>query len=259
MRPRDGDRNVLIPFVRSRDSAPATTIAGVAVTLSKPPGLPVFPPHADPAGDCLLARLLRQAPWRGAVAWPAGFEGGIAHRLDNATSGAVLAADSLEELARLRALFAGHRLRKTYVFLSEGEVAWRARSCDFPLAHHPRKKSRMVAWVAGQDEPAHRGKWYPAHSEFRHRRGRLWEVTITTGITHQIRVHAAVLGIPVLGDGLYGKPGRAGGAEVQRGNSEPARSRRGGFLLHHVGLAGPDGLRSDPVPEPEWVRQAADR
>src|SRR5690606_11456797 len=71
---------------------------GVFRTLSKPAGLPVFPPHADPAGDCLLARLLAEEPWRAALPWPAGFDGGIAHRLDVSTSGAVLAASDPDAL-----------------------------------------------------------------------------------------------------------------------------------------------------------------
>ena len=58
-----------------------------------------------------------------------------------------------------------------------------------------------------------------------------------TGVTHQIRVHAAFIGIPLEGDGLYGR--KTGSAPFHR--------------LHHVGLAGPNGVATDPVPLPSWA------
>jgi 23S rRNA-/tRNA-specific pseudouridylate synthase len=202
-------------------------------TLYKPAGLPVFPPHSDPAGDCLLRHLLADQPWRRAIHWPPGFAGGIAHRLDNATSGAVIVADTLEELAHWRELFRGHHLTKTYLMLAAKDVPWQRNQCTAAIAHHPRKRDRMVV-ERGKNTP-HRGKWYPAHTTFRRVRGHLWEVQITTGIMHQIRVHAAFLGIPLLGDSKYG------------GGKGPS------FFLHHVGLTGPSGLHSDPVPLPDWA------
>src|SRR5208283_1325408 len=93
-------------------------------TFNKPAGLPVFPPHADPAGDCVLRRLLDHEPWRKQIPWPAGFEGGLAHRLDNATSGAVLAANDLQELTVIRDYFRDHRLVKTYLLLAAKDVPW---------------------------------------------------------------------------------------------------------------------------------------
>ena len=92
-------------------------------TLSKPAGRPVFPPHADPEGDCLLARWVTARPSVMEVPWPEGFAGGIAHRLDIGTSGAVAVAEDLEELAALREAFRGKRLRKTYRFVSRRDVA----------------------------------------------------------------------------------------------------------------------------------------
>ena len=75
-------------------------------TLTKPAGMPVFPPHADPEGPCVLRDLLAREPARGAIAWPEGFAGGIAHRLDVPTSGALWVADTPHELATMRAWFA---------------------------------------------------------------------------------------------------------------------------------------------------------
>ena len=77
----------------------------------------------------------------------------------------------------------------------------------------------------------------PATTSFRRLSGRCWEATMSTGVMHQIRAHAAFLGIPVLGDRRYG-----GGPEVD-----------GGFHLHHRGFVGPGDLRTEPVPDPTWV------
>lgn len=213
----------------------------MATTLFKPAGLMVFPPHDDPAGDCLLKRLLADQPHRSAIAWPLGYEGGIAHRLDNGTSGAVMAADDLRELADLRRCFSEHRLVKTYLLLTAAPApSWTQRVCDLALAHHPRKKSRMVAQRSL--ETAHRGRWYPARTRFRWLGKGLVEAVMQSGITHQIRVHAAEVGVPLSGDPLYGvkKAGDGSGGI-------------GGGCLHHVGLTGPDGLASDPVPLPDWA------
>lgn len=211
----------------------------MAHTVSKPAGLPVFPPHAAPGGDSVLARLLAEAPDRSAQAWPAGFEGGIAHRLDTSTSGALLVADDPEELAFLRAAFAEGALTKTYVLRAARDVTWSQHTCTTPLAHDARHKARMIA-QRGAATP-HRGRWYPAHTRFRRLADALWEVQITTGVMHQIRVHAAFVGLPIAGDTRYG------------GGPTPADAPAGAtFLLHHVGLVGP-GIATEPVPLPAWA------
>jgi 23S rRNA pseudouridine1911/1915/1917 synthase len=220
-------------------------------TLNKPAGLPVFPPHNDATGDCLLRRLLEAEPWRREITWPAGFAGGIAHRLDNVTSGAVIAANDLAELQWLRDGFRGHRFTKTYLLLSDGDVPWDEDACDRAIAHHPRRRSRMVV-QRGKNTP-HRGKWYPAETRFRRVRWHLWEATMQSGVMHQIRVHAAFLGIPLQGDRLYG-----GAAVMAKGivEADGDNEARASFCLHHVGLTGPDGFRSEPVPPPDWAPAA---
>jgi 23S rRNA pseudouridine1911/1915/1917 synthase len=204
-------------------------------TLLKPAGLPVFPPHDDPAGDCLLARLYLEEPGRRELSWPEGFEGGLAHRLDNDTSGALLVADDPDELAVLRARFAGG-LRKEYRMFAARDVPWAENRCDRPIGHDKEHRGRMVV-QRGPNTP-HRGKWYPADTAFVHVRGRLWDVVITTGVMHQIRVHAAFLGIPLAGDKRYG------------GGPRPEQAPDGAaFCLHHVGIR---GLTTE-VPMPPWA------
>ncbi|MDP2315595.1 MAG: RNA pseudouridine synthase [Pseudomonadota bacterium] len=202
--------------------------------LWKPAGIPVFPPHADPAGDCVLARLLAARPDR-AEGWPKGFEGGIAHRLDTATSGLVVAARTPEGLAPLRADFASGALGKFYLFRSDAPAPFHEQVRSEPIAHHPNRKDRMV--TRRGPRTVHRGKWYDAWTRFTDRGGGWWEAEIRTGVMHQIRVHAAAAGIPLRGDTLYG--------------GEP-----GVFVLHHVRMVGP-GWASPVAPLPDGARAGA--
>lgn len=196
----------------------------------KPPGLPVFPPHADPGGDCVLARLLATRSDRSAE-WPEGFAGGIAHRLDNATSGLLLVARTPADLPPLRALFREGRLRKLYRFRATVPPA-PPRVIEVPLAHHPRRKDRMVAQRGPRT--AHRGRWYPAWTALRHLEGVWWEAEIRTGVMHQVRVHAAFAGVALDGDPIYGVPERA---------QLP-------YALHHSRVVAP-GWSSPVAPLPE--------
>ena len=210
--------------------------------LYKPPGLPVFPPHEDPAGPSLLAALLRLAPDHDQP-FPRGFEGGLAHRLDTSTSGLVLAARTPEALATLRALFAGRQLAKRYRFIARNDVPWDSHLLESPIGHHPSRRDRMVV-QRGPNTQA-RGHFYPAHTRLRRVSGRLWEAVITTGVMHQIRAHAASVGLALLGDPLYG-----GGA------SPPEEAPPGvRFCLHHAettGLPGP----AVSVMSPAWWPQS---
>ena len=202
---------------------------------NKPSGIPVFPPHADPDGDCLLHRI--ELPDE---EWPPGFQGGLAHRLDTPTSGQLLAAATREDLDWIRGLFSTGRLRKVYRFVSDGEVSWDEHVVDTPIAHDKRKRSKMIV-QRGKNTP-HRGKWYCAHTEFKRmgptlNGGSVWQAVITTGVMHQIRVHAAWVGLPLRGDQRYG-----GGQPVM--NKTP-------FFLHHVGLSGP-GIHPEQAPIPDF-------
>lgn len=208
-------------------------------TWFKPAGTPCFPPHADPDGDCVLHRLRAEQPERFVHPWPERFAGGIAHRLDVSTSGALVLADDPESLARIREAFASKKLTKTYRFRAAKSVPWSENRCELAIAHDKRKKHRMVV-QRGPNTP-HRGRWYPADTRFRQVKGDVWEAVITTGVMHQIRAHAAFVGLPLLGDRIYG------GGPTPAGAPEGLR-----YFLHHVGLRGA-GLKTDPVPWPEWI------
>jgi 23S rRNA pseudouridine1911/1915/1917 synthase len=185
-----------------------------------PSGLPVFPLHEDPNSDCVLRRLLAELPDQ-AQGFSSGFEGGIAHRLDTPTSGLLLVARSPQALAKARKAFKGKQLSKSYRFISAKALDPKQRTLKSAIGHHPKSRRKMVV----QRNPGSkcRGKWYPAHTRLRHIRGTLHEAVITTGVMHQIRVHAAFAGVPLLGDTLYG--------------GEPSPDGPG-FFLHHAHLKG---------------------
>lgn len=80
----------------------------------------------------------------------------------------------------------------------------------------------------------HRGRWYPAHTELSRHRGATWKALITTGVMHQIRAHAASVGLALDGDRLYG--GRDTGTP---------------FALHHCRIEGIPGCPFAP-PDPRF-------
>ena len=87
----------------------------------------------------------------------------------------------------------------------------------------------------GRNTP-HRGRWYPADTRFRQLDGPLWQATITTGVMHQIRAHAAAVGLPLTGDRIYGGDPWS--------EAPPGLS----FALHHCRL---EGLGACPF-SPPW-------
>lgn len=211
----------------------------MARTWFKVAGVTVFPRRDGDGPPSVLTCLQQEDPWRLQISWPQGFEGGIAHRLDTHTSGALWIADSLDELAEMREAFGAGRLVKRYRMLSAKDVPWDHNHCVQELAHDRRKRGKMIV-RRGRNTP-HRGKWYPAQTYFSSVGGRLWDIRMETGVTHQIRAHAAFLGLPILGDRLYG------------GGAPPESAPSGGFFLHHIGLRDESGWGTEAGPLPDWA------
>lgn len=209
----------------------------------KPPGLSCFPLHAQPEADCVLRRLLAQFPEQAAPTWPLGFDGGIAHRLDISTSGLLLVARSVPALAALRTRFSGRHLHKEYRFLTARNASWDRNVVDRPIAHDRRRKGRVVV-QRGKQTP-HRGRWREARTTFS-RVGPvdgglwMWRAVMQTGVMHQIRVHAAFVGLALAGDRIYGG-----------GSLAVPRPDRVDFALHHHHLRAND-LAPSAVALPAW-------
>lgn len=142
-------------------------------------------------------------------------DSGIAHRLDNDTSGIVCIGRTLEAYEALRRQFAEETVGKRYTALVVGTVL-ESGAIDAPIAHHPRKQKKMIVCESAEKAEELGGR--PAHTSYviveHHRLGdaeyTLLDVAITTGVRHQIRAHLAMIGYPVAGDRLYQNPKKRG-------------------------------------------------
>jgi 23S rRNA pseudouridine1911/1915/1917 synthase len=123
------------------------------------------------------------------------------HRIDRDTSGLVVFAKDGETHRRLSAAFEGRLVQKRYIAIVHGRPAWQETSCDFPLVPNGNKKHLTII-------DKYRGKKSLTLFRFLGSAGpySIIEALPATGRTHQIRVHLAALGHPVVCDPLYGSP-----------------------------------------------------
>ena len=167
------------------------------VVLDKPSGLVVHPGAGNKEGtlaNALLA-LFPEIARVGPEERP-----GIVHRLDKDTSGVMLAARSPMAYASLLGQFKRHEVRKTYIGLVHGRVAEAEGHIDWPIGRHATKRKRISTHTKSPRE---------AETFFRVLESlpdaTLLEVRPVTGRTHQIRVHLAAAGHPIVGDAVYGR------------------------------------------------------
>ncbi len=184
---------------------------GVLIGVDKPAGMPVQPLSMDETGT-LMNGLVAYAPELADVGDDPLMAGAL-HRIDTWTSGLVLASRSDDLWRAMRGLFAARKVRKTYLALVEGRVTAPGKvACE--LAHDPKfPVCRMVeaGRVAGRARPMFAETLYrPLRAAGR---GTLLEVTIFTGVTHQIRAQLAMAGFPIVGDAIYGQRRGADGGQ----------------------------------------------
>jgi len=188
---------------RARLSLPLLYADPHLVIVDKPAGLLTVPSAPGETGeDTALARVEEYvrhlSPRRAFV--------GVVHRIDRGTSGAVAFALSQEARRALRALFNAHRIERRYTALVEGDPRGERGVVDLPLrdAYAGGKRG-----VAREGEPSRSAltRWTVIE---RFHGATLLDVELGTGRQHQIRVHLAHIGHPVLGDATYGpdKPQR---------------------------------------------------
>jgi 23S rRNA pseudouridine1911/1915/1917 synthase len=166
------------------------------LVVDKPAGLVVHPSHGHATGT-LVNAVLALCPDLAGVG--GSIRPGIVHRLDKDTSGLLIVAKNDLAYRHLQEQFKQHRVHKTYVALTEGLLTLSHGIIDAPIGRDPRNRKRMAVVARGGREARteYRVLKYLKHHS-------LVQAEPVTGRTHQIRVHLASLGHPLVGDALYG-------------------------------------------------------
>jgi 23S rRNA pseudouridine1911/1915/1917 synthase len=169
------------------------------IVVDKPAGLVVHPGPSHPSGTLVNALLYHCGDLAGigGVVRP-----GIVHRLDRGTSGVLVAAKHDQAHLALAEQFSDHRVERVYLALARGTPGEDSGRIELPIGRHRRDRKRMS--VSTRAARAARTAW-TVRQRFRASGAVLLEVRPETGRTHQIRVHLAATGLPIVGDAVYGR------------------------------------------------------
>lgn len=192
------------------------------LVVDKPAGTLVIPDRGGADGSSLVEQLRRKRPYIQVV-----------HRIDRDTSGLVVFATDEDTHRSLNEQFAKRKVKKRYLALVEGRPFPDSGSIDQPIAPGPGNK--MQVNPKGKASLSH----YECLEEFRH--FSLVQLRIETGRTHQVRVHMAFIGNPLMVDPLYGSRQHFMLSEVKRnyklGKWEEERPLLQRLSLHAAELA----------------------
>jgi 23S rRNA pseudouridine1911/1915/1917 synthase len=168
--------------------------------VNKPAGMVVHPAPGNYSGTLVNALLAhcRNLSGIGGVRKP-----GIVHRLDKGTSGLLVVAKSDRAHRILAKQFKAKTTKRVYAAIVKGVVQFDNGIVEAPLARDRKDRMKMTVEF---DEERSRDAVTRYHVLERFKDSTLVEVTLGTGRTHQVRVHMAHIGYPVLGDGTYGTP-----------------------------------------------------
>lgn len=178
------------------------------IVIDKPAGVLVHPTMAGEK-DTLVDFVKRHIKDNDKLNWPDPVRPGIVHRLDKDTSGLIVVAKNPDILIKLQDQFRVRTIDKYYTALVLGKVAPAIGKIEANIGRHPKLDKQIVtnmvfSWTKGKMKPA--VTEYKTINSYRYKDNdlTLLEIKPQTGRMHQIRVHLAYIGNPILGDQLYG-------------------------------------------------------
>ena len=162
------------------------------LAVNKPHGLLSVPGRGEDKQDCVINRMLKMFP-----------DAKVVHRLDCHTSGVMLLARGIDMQRALSRLFHDRRVEKEYVALVAGEVADQSGVIDIPMRGDPDNRPlQIVDYEHGKRAQTNWQLLDTQQLESGEKVSRLKLIPVT-GRTHQLRLHCAMLGHPIIGDRLY--------------------------------------------------------
>ncbi|MFA5855229.1 MAG: RluA family pseudouridine synthase [Candidatus Gracilibacteria bacterium] len=175
------------------------------LVINKPAGITVHPDQTGhPTGtvvNAVLSHLTFTSKEGGASLRP-----GIVHRLDKDTSGVLLIAKNPSALAKFSKLFQDRKVKKTYIALVKGTPKTDTGRIDASIKRNSSRRKEMAINAQGRTAVT----LFEVVKKFAlpspHGTATLLKVNILTGRTHQIRLHLASIGLPIIGDATYGDP-----------------------------------------------------
>ncbi len=168
------------------------------IVINKPVGMVVHPAPAHWEGTLVNALLYHCGDSLSGIG--GAIRPGIVHRIDRDTSGLLIVAKHDKAHLHLTAQLQDRSLKRLYVALTQGRLKEDSGEISAPIGRHPVHRKKMAVTPQGREAITH----YHVLREFS--QNSYVECALKTGRTHQIRVHMAHLGHPLLGDTLYGHP-----------------------------------------------------
>lgn len=226
------------------------------IVIDKPAGMAAHPAPGTETGtlvNALLAHCGDSLSGIGGVARP-----GIVHRLDKDTSGVMVAAKTDRAHAGLSALFATHDIERTYIALTRGAPSPAMGRIETLIGRSSSDRKKMAVLKSGgrnaiTDYVVHQIYGAPAKPGSAPMAARV-ACTLHTGRTHQIRVHLASRGAPILGDAIYGSGSPAGPVRTAIAEAGLTRQALHAAVLGFVHPVTREPLRFETTPPPDMLK-----